>query len=140
MSINELVAGGGGAVLVLLTLIQIAPIEINPWSAIAAAIGRAINREVIARMEKLSDDVATIQRTMDERDAILCRSRILLFGDEILHEVRHSKEHFDQILLDISTYENYCDTHPTFENNQSVMTIQNIKDVYHDCMKKHDFL
>ena len=51
MSINELVAGGGGAVLVLLTLIQIAPIEINPWSAIAAAIGRAINREVIARME-----------------------------------------------------------------------------------------
>ena len=77
---------------------------------------------------------------MDERDAILCRSRILLFGDEILHEVRHSKEHFDQILLDISTYENYCDTHPTFENNQSVMTIQNIKDVYHDCMKKHDFL
>ena len=103
MSVNELVAGGGGVVLVLLTLIQIAPIEVNPWSAIAAAIGRAINREVIARMEKLSDDVATIQRTMDERDAILCRSRILLFGDEILHEVRHSKEHFDQILLDIST-------------------------------------
>lgn len=140
MSINELVAGGGGAVLVLLTLLQIAPIEVNPWSAIATAIGRAINGEVIARMEKLSDDVATIQQTMDERDAILRRSRILLFGDEILHEVRHSKEHFDQILLDISTYEDYCREHPAFENNIARQTIELIQTVYHDCLIQHDFL
>ena len=77
---------------------------------------------------------------MDERDAILCRSRILLFGDEILHEVRHSKEHFDQILLDISTYEDYCREHPAFENNIARQTIELIQTVYHDCLIQHDFL
>lgn len=30
MSIQEIVAGGGGALLILMTLIQIAPIKVNP--------------------------------------------------------------------------------------------------------------
>ena len=43
MTIQEILAGGGGALLVLMTLVQIAPVKINPWSAIAKALGRAIN-------------------------------------------------------------------------------------------------
>ena len=37
------IATGGGILLAVLTVIQIAPIKINPWSALAKAIGRAIN-------------------------------------------------------------------------------------------------
>ena len=48
MSIKEILAGGGG-VLILMTLVQIAPIKVNPWSRIAGAIGRAINAEVSKR-------------------------------------------------------------------------------------------
>ena len=49
MNINELVAGGG-VVIVIMTLIQITPIRIDPWSSIARAIGRAINGEVIQKV------------------------------------------------------------------------------------------
>ena len=139
MNINEVVAGGG-VVIVIMTLIQITPIRLDPWSAIARIIGRAINGEVMTKVDKLSHDLQDMKATEEERDAVNARIRILQFGDELCMNVRHTRERFNQILADIDMYENYCDTNPTFENNQSVMTIQNIKDVYHDCMKKQDFL
>ena len=139
MNIQDILAGGGAAI-VIMTLIQITPIKVNPWSAIARIIGRAINGEVMTKVDKLSHDLQDMKATEEERDAVNARIRILQFGDELCMNVRHTRERFNQILADIDVYENYCDTHRTFENNQSVMTIQNIKDVYHDCMKKHDFL
>ena len=38
--------GGGGLLIVLLTMVEIAPIKFNPWSALAKGIGRAINAEM----------------------------------------------------------------------------------------------
>ena len=68
MSIQELLTGGGRAVVLALTVIQVAPVKINPWSAIAKAIGRAINAEVLAELErtriKLDDQLG---RTMSGR-------------------------------------------------------------------------
>ena len=48
MTIAQLLTSGGGVFLVLVTLIQIAPIKLNPWTAIARAIGRAINKDVLS--------------------------------------------------------------------------------------------
>lgn len=134
------IATGGGILLAVLTVIQIAPIKINPWSALAKAIGRAINGEVIAKVDQLERDLVRMKAAQEERDAINCRSRILHFGDETIHGVRHTKEHFDQILRDITTYEQYCDDHPNFENNTTVLTSQRIKNIYEDCLKTADFL
>lgn len=59
------------------------------------------------------------------------RLTILTFGDELQHNGESaSREHFDQIMKVIDDYEDYCDTHPDFPNNQCLMTIQYIKDVY----------
>ncbi|MGM9629385.1 hypothetical protein [Butyricicoccus sp.] len=140
MSINELVAGGGGAVLVLLTLIQIAPIEVNPWSAIAAAVGRAINGEVISKVDQLGNELQSLRSISDEREAKAARIRILRFGDEIYQGTLHSKEHFDQTLDDITEYEQYCDTHQEFKNDMTTITVQTIKETYQKCLEKHNFL
>ena len=43
MDIRDILLGGGGVTVVLLSLIQIAPVQLNPWSWIAKRIGRAIN-------------------------------------------------------------------------------------------------
>ena len=136
----EEIAPGGGILLVAMTLIQIAPIKLNPWSALAKAIGRAINGEVIAKVDRLERELLDMKENQEERDAISCRARILHFGDETIHGVRHTKEHFDQILRDITTYERYCDDHPNFENNTTVLTSQRIKDIYEECLKTKDFL
>ncbi len=52
MSIQEILAGGGGVLLVLMTLVEIAPVKISPWGAIAKVIGRAINRVYDDRLQK----------------------------------------------------------------------------------------
>lgn len=122
------------------TLIQISPIKVNPWSWIAKAIGRAINAEVIQRMDKLEKDLKQQKDYAEEQAAKGCRIRILRFGDEILHDVHHSKEHFDQILLDVTEYENYCRDHPEFKNNVTVMTTSRIMSTYEDCLENHSFL
>lgn len=139
-TIKQTLLYGGGIIILLTTIIQISPIKINPWSWIGRAIGRVINSEVLERVEKLSCSVKQIQEADDEQWASLRRIHILRFGDEILHGVSHTKEHFDQILLDISNYEKYCEMHPNYRNNVANETIKRIKQTYQDCLKKNNFL
>lgn len=138
--IKDIIMYSGGVSVLLMTLIQIAPIEINPWSWIGKMIGRAINGEVIEKVETLTEDVKALKDDDAERWASLSRSHILRFGDEILHGVPHSKEHFDQILLDITKYEGYCDEHPNYKNNIANATIKQIKHTYQKCLDDNKFL
>lgn len=140
MSIQEIITSGGITLLALLTLVQITPIKINPWSWLAKRLGRSINGEVIEKVDKVQSDVQQLRAECDEREAINCRTRILRFGDEILHKHQHSKEHFDQILMDISDYEFYCNAHPKFKNNVTGATIENIKKTYQQCLKENSFI
>lgn len=140
MALKEILLGGGGVLLVLLTLIQIAPLKINPWSAIAKAVGRAINSEVLDKVGKLEKDLQGVQSGMLEEKAVNCRARILRFGDECLHGERHTKDHFDQTLRDIAAYERYCESHKDFENNVTGLTSDRIKEIYRHCLDNNDFL
>lgn len=124
----------------LATIVQVAPIKINPWSFLARAIGRAINREVIEKVDNLKNDIDKVKRDAEERAARAARSRILRFGDEIVHGVKHSKEHFDDILEDMNAYDAYCDAHKDFKNNRTKITSKHIRECYQHCMEKRDFL
>lgn len=139
-SIKEYLMYGGGGVAVIFTILQIAPIKINPWSWIAKRIGRAINGELIDKVDNLAVDMKKNKDDDDEQWASLSRSHILRFGDELRHGVSHSKEHFDQILLDISKYELYCDTHKDYLNDVAHETIKHIKNTYRECLIKNSFL
>ena len=121
------------------TFVQLAPIKVNPWTWVARAIGRAINAEVIQKVDKLEGDLRNLKDRSEEHEAKSCRIRILRFGDEILHGVHHSKEHFDQILLDITEYEHYCKDHPRFKNNMTSITTSVIMSTYQECWKKNKF-
>lgn len=138
--LKEIGLYGGGGLLVLMTLVQISPLKIDPWSWLGRMIGRAINGEVIERVDSLSKDVAKNKADDDEQWASLSRSHILRFGDELLHGVAHSKEHFDQILLDISKYEQYCSTHEDYLNDVAHETIKRIKKTYQKCLEENNFL
>lgn len=140
MAIQDLLLPCGGLLIVLLTLIQIAPIKINPWSAIAKTLGRAINKEMMDKLESLDKEMKQLRDATALESALNCRVRIIHFGDETLHGQKHTKEHFDQILRDIDKYEHYCSTHPEFENNVTVLTSARIKEIYQKRLADGDFL
>ena len=133
MTNQEILAGGGGVLVVAMTLVQIAPVKVNPWSWLAAAIGRAINAEVI---KKLDNHI-----TMDDRrTADGPRARILHFNNELLRDINHTKEEFTEVLAEIDAYELYCREHPEYPNNRAILAIKNIQEVYMERLKRHDFL
>ena len=139
-TIKQIALGGGGVLLILMTLIQITPIKINPWSWIARMIGRAINGEVLTKVDNLGKELADHKEKSEERHATLCRTHILSFGDEVLHGIPHSKEGYDNILIDIDSYEEYCDKHPGYKNNIAVETIKHIKTMYQKHLIDDSFL
>ena len=130
----------GGALVAILSILQVSPIKFNPWSALAGWIGGAINREMAAEVGKLRETLTNHIVKDDERYAKNCRLRILRFNDELLQQKMHTKEHFDEILDDITEYERYCREHPDYKNNKAVLAIQNVEHVYQDCLAKNNFL
>ena len=140
MTLKEILTGSGVAIVILLSLIQISPIKINPWTWIAKRIGRAVNGELIAKVDAMETQITKLEDKADERDATLCRTRFLRFGDEIMHGVPHSKEHYDQTLADIDTYETFCKSHPNYINNVAKVTIRHIKNKYEEHLQDDSFL
>lgn len=140
MSIQEILVGGGGVLLLAMSIIQIAPVKINPWSALAKAIGRAINSEVLNDLKTVKKDLADHIRMDDERNADEHRARILRFNNELLRDIPHTKEEFIDVLADIDFYERYCRDHENYKNNRAVHAIANISRVYDDRLREHDFL
>lgn len=141
LELNNLAQHGVIGLLVILAgMIKIPKLELNIWNLIGRTIGRSINKEVLEKVNHLSQEVDTLKKDEELERARQARQRILRFNDEILFEKRHSKEHFDEILDDIDTYEEYCRTHEDYENNKAVLAIATIREVYKDCLKTHDFL
>ena len=140
-----------GLAIILAGMIKIPKLEINFWNWIGRTIGRSINREAMQQVTDFSANMTKqindISKKVDEIEKIdelervrRARQRILRFNDEILCGSRHSKEHFDEILDDITKYEHYCNAHEDYENDKAVLAIESIREVYKQCMKTHDFL
>lgn len=125
---------------IVLSLVQVSPIKINPWGWLLGRLGCLLNADLICRVDGLGADLQNVSAELARQQAKSCRANIIRFGDELLHDELHSKEAFDQILIDVSEYERYCAEHPDFTNNVAVLTIKRIKDVYGECLKEHSFL
>lgn len=140
MNIWEVIGWAAAALLGGSTLIQITPIKLNPWSWVAKKIGKAINGELIEKVETLDTKVDKLEKARGEENAENRRVRILRFSDEIQHGVLHSQEHFDQILLDITAYKKYCNEHKDFINEKTVLATERIRSAYSKRLERNDFL
>lgn len=135
------------AVIILLSLVEIAPIKINPWSAIIGFLSKNLNADVTQRLDAMQQRLEEMQKKLDEhvitdddREARSWRTQILRLNDELIHGVRHTKEHFDEMLDIVHDYEGYCQKHKNFPNGKCVHAIDNINRVYDELLESHDFL
>lgn len=132
MGLNEILGASGGAALILLTLIQIAPVKINPWSAIAKAIGRAINGDLIRAVNQVSESV-------DQNEIDRLRWEILDFSNSCQNGRRHTREEFDHIIRMHEKYESILKRRNE-SNGQVDMAYDYIKTLYQKCLIERDFL
>lgn len=131
-----------------ITLIEkFAPKDKKPWTAILTFIGKILTKEfsesqkdLIDKVEVLSLKIEKVAESVEETRAIAARVRILSFGDELLEGRLHSKDTYDQTLLDIDNYEKYCKSHENFKNNVTEETVALIKEKYRIRLRKNDFV
>ena len=76
------------------------------------------------------DKISDVENEVSEDKAMSARYRIIRFEDEVRHGTLHTKEHYDQIIVDIDIYEAFCKRNPDFRNNLAHKAISNIKRMY----------
>lgn len=128
------------------SLIEISPIKVNPWSALAKAIGKAINADVLKKLEGVEQTQKQTQERLEkhiqidnERNADAQREKILRFNTELIRNDYHTREDFIEILAVMDGYERYCESHPLYRNSRAVHALANINRVYDERLAKNDF-
>ena len=81
------------------------------------------SKEIETKIDALSERIA-------ENQAILARTHILRFSDELKNGIEHSNEYFRQQLDDCDTYDRYCKGHPDFKNSYTEIANKHIKETY----------
>lgn len=134
-------------VIIFLSLVQIVPIKINPWTKFFGWIGQTINKDVLAELKIVKEDLSGVHKELDSmkeaeevREANAARNRILRFDDELRRKIEHSEEFWSQTLDDVTFYRNYCDSNDKYPNSKADVAMKNIEETYHEVKKENRFI
>ena len=85
-------------------------------------------------VKKLDD----LDAKVDRNSAILARTHILRFADDLRNGIHHSEEYFRQQMLDCDTYDSYCREHPNFSNGLTIVASKYIREEFEKMYMKGD--
>ena len=85
-------------------------------------------------VKKLDD----LDAKVDRNSAILARTHILRFADDLRNGIHHSEEYFRQQMLDCDTYDSYCRAHPDFSNGLTIVASKYIREEFEKMYMKGD--
>lgn len=105
------------------------------WDFVKFLINRKDDTK--AQIVEVKKSINKLGERIDENQAVLARTHILRFDDELLNDVKHSKEYFSQTLQDIDVYEAFCMDHPNFKNSFATAAINHIRKTYDELLDKH---
>ncbi len=106
------------------------------WDFVKFLINRKDDTK--AQIVEVKKSINKLGERVGENQAVLARTHILRFDDELLNDIKHSKEYFSQTLQDIDVYEAFCRDHPNFKNSYATAAISHIRSTYDDLLKKHN--
>lgn len=114
-------------------------IKVSPIRAILRWIGKAINGEVLQRIEGLEKRADEQRRSIDVNEMDRIRWEIFDFANECRNGVRHTKDEFQHI-IDLNTkYHNLLDKYGE-ENGVFDAEYAYIFDLYKKCQRENSFL
>lgn len=132
--------------IILSTVIEIAPIKINPWDAILKWIGDRLNKSAYMKIEEVEKKLDKHIKESNERDATdrenqlkQKRKDITCFCNECMRGKKHTLEQFNLMMGECDEYEIYVrDNH--IVNGVINSSISEIRRLYNKCIENNDFL
>lgn len=129
--------------------VEIAPIKINPLSALFKWIGDVTNKDVNAqligmsskleKLEDVSNRINIIENRIDMIEVNNMRTQILDFANSCMNGRKHTKEEFEH-MIDLHT--SYCDIikEKGIINGRMDLAYKYISDLYVRCLNEKSFL
>ena len=131
-NLKEWLANPGVVILGAVTLIQIAPIKINPWSWIKDKLSDLIYGEVRKDIQKVRDEVT-------EMKVQNWRWNVLDFANSCKNNRRHTLDEWKHTISQLAEYERYIErneiTNGVFEEDARYL-----REEYQKHCKMNDFL
>ena len=88
------------------------------------------SKEIEKKVDDINQKIDKVAEKVDENAAVLARTHIIRFSDEIKNGMIHSSEYWRQQLDDCDTYMRFCESHPDFKNSYTEHADKHIKDTY----------
>lgn len=122
-----------------ITLFEIVPIKINPWSTLFRWIGKAINGELKEQLSDLSSDVSELKSDFEMKKAEDMRWEILEFANTCRIGNEHSKDEWRHVMNQVSEYEEYTER-KGITNGVIEEDARFLRELYHERNLRNDFL
>ncbi len=122
-----------------LTLVQIAPIKINPWSWLCNALKQILFGEIMKKLETVSTELSDLRQDVETEKVSSKRWRIMDFANSCLQGRRHTKEEWEHCLTELAWYEDYCERN-RIPNGVMVEAGKYLRATYQVRLQKKDFL
>lgn len=115
--------------IILFSLIQIAPVKLNPWDNILGWLGGKLNGKTEKRLEKVEKQI---------RDMWINNHRqtILTFARECREEINHSPDEWTNVLNVAEEYEKYVDENQ-ITNGIITQDTEYIRRLYQEMSREH---
>ncbi len=130
---------GAGLLFILMTIVQIAPIKLNPWDKILTWLGNHMNADIVKRVDVIEAKLDEhIKESSDERIRKV-RADILSFGNSCMNGRLHTKEEFEFVISECDQYEKYIERTQS-KNGVATATIAEIRRLYKKGLHDNSFL
>ena len=97
---------------------------------------KELEKQLVEIKEDQHEGFRKLNTKVDYNAAVLARTHILRFNDEILNGMKHSREYWRQQLDDCDTYEEFCKENPDFKNSYTEIADENIKNTFAKLMNE----
>ncbi len=121
------------------TLIQISPLKLDPWTWIGNTFRGFLMKGVDERLDSIKDDVEDIRETMITDKVESTRWNILGFANSCRQGKKHTKEEWDHCIQSIYWYVEYCEKNE-IANGVIIECNKYLMDTYRNLLEKDDFL
>jgi len=126
-------------ILFLMTIIQVAPIKINPWDKILVWFGNHMNADIVKRVDVIEDKLDEHIKDSSEERIRKVRADILDFGNACMNGRPHTKEEFEFVISECDTYEKHIEK-LQIRNGVATATITEIRRLYEKGIQENSFL
>lgn len=132
--------------LIATTLVEIAPIKLNPWKKLLKWFGSLFNSDVMMKLTDVDHKVGDIEtrlndhiKASDEMDLKARRSAILDFASNLMRGQNYHKEKFEFMIRECDSYEKYCRDNGVI-NGVADASITEIRRIHAEKLRTNGFL